>query len=78
MLACITVNQPAEAPITKPTAETLPVPSSGTQQQPWGGRGWGKMTQILSTLIPQTQGRDAQRDILSPRAEANLVPNEPG
>lgn len=78
MFACITVNQPAEAPITKPTAETLPVASSGTQRQPWGGRGWDKMTETLSTLIPQKQGRDAQRDILSPRAEASLVPNEPG
>lgn len=55
MFACITVNQPAEAPITKPTAETLPVASSGTQQRPWGGKGMGQDdTDIEYTHTPET------------------------
>ena len=43
MFACIRVNQPAKAPINKPTAETLPAPSSN-------GEGLGVQDEIMQTL----------------------------
>lgn len=53
MFASIGVNQSAEAPINKPTAETLPVACSN-------GEGWGEqdeVMQIWGTLLLQKQKR---------------------
>lgn len=71
MFTRIRVNQPAEAPINKPTAETLPVPAQLR-------RGREKMRpHILDTLISQKQASDAQSNNLNPKLEAGLASNEP-
>lgn len=53
MFTPITVNQPAEAPINKPTAETLGDPAAATAG---GGSGWEQIPCILGTISKDTQG----------------------